>query len=107
MLLAAGCYSGEQKPGPHDGSTLSFESKTTIVVDDGGIHPETTTAHVGEAITVTNRGTRDHGLTSETIETGTLRPGESTTVFLTEAATIEVHDRVDPSHTAKIEVKAQ
>ena len=41
-------------------------------------------AHVGEAVTVTNRGTKDHGLTSDTIDTGTLRPGESTTVFFTQ-----------------------
>jgi hypothetical protein len=107
VLLVGGCYSGEPKPGPTDGSSLRFDVKATIVLDDTGIHPDVTKGEVGDAITVTNRGTRDHGLTSESIETGTLRPGESTTVFLTAVATIDVHDRADPSHTAKIEVGAK
>ncbi len=39
---------------------------------------------VGDAITVVNKGTGDHGLTSTSIDTGTLHPGESTLVFLTD-----------------------
>jgi hypothetical protein len=104
VCLAAGCSSSEQKPGPNDGSSLDFETKATIVVDDNGIEPEVTKVHTGEAITVVNRGTKDHGLTSDTIEAGTLQPGESTTIFLTEAGTIELQDRTDLSHTARIEV---
>jgi plastocyanin len=103
-LVLTACYDGPAKPGPGDGSTLDFTSKATIVVDDNGIQPAVTTGRVGDAITVVNHGTKDHGLTSETIDTGTLRPGESTTVFLTATGTIEVTDRADPAHSARIEV---
>jgi hypothetical protein len=103
-LVASGCADGPLKPGPNDGADLDFTSKATIVVDDTAITPAVTNARVGDAITVTNRGTKDRGLTSDTIETGTLRPGESATVFLTATGTVQVHDRTDPSHTARIEV---
>jgi hypothetical protein len=103
-LVFASCSDHALRPGPNDGSTLNFTSKATIVVDDNGITPEDTKGQVGEAITVTNRGTKDHGLTSDAIETGTLHPGESTTVFLTQAGTIELRDRGDLSHTARIDV---
>jgi hypothetical protein len=105
-LVVIGCANGPSKPGPNDGASLDFNAKATIVIDDSGIHPEVTQARVGAAITVTNRGAKDHGLTSDTIDTGTLRPGESTTVFLTAAGTIELHDRADSSHAARIEVSA-
>jgi plastocyanin len=104
VALLVGCASGPAKPGPNDGASLNFDIKATIVVDDGAITPAVMNAKVGDAISVTNRGTKDHGLTSDKIETGTLRPGESTTVFLTEAGTVELHDRADASHTARIEV---
>jgi plastocyanin len=103
-LVVTACASGPSKPGPNDGASLDFTTKATIVVDDGGIRPELTQVRVGDAITVTNRGTNDHGLTSDTIDTGTLHPGESTTVFLTETGIIEVHDRADSSHKARIDV---
>jgi hypothetical protein len=103
-LLLGACYSGEQKPGPNDASTLDFTSTQTVVLDDSGIHPDVIHARSSAAITVTNHGTREHGLTSELVDTGTLHPGESTTVFFTATGTIEAHDRADPSHTATIEV---
>ena len=106
LLLAIGCANGPSKPGPADGASLDFNTKATITIDDDGIRPELTQAHVGDAITVTNRGTTDHGLTSDTIDTGTLRPGESTTVFLTAAGTVALNDRADTSHKARIEVSA-
>jgi hypothetical protein len=112
LLLAVGCASGASKPGPNDGSSLSFVSVATFVIDDTGIRPDFSqhragiaiTVTVGDVLTVTNRGTKDHGLTSDSIETGTLRPGESTTVLFTEAGIIDAYDRADPSHTARIEV---
>ena len=103
-LVATGCYNGEAKPGPNDGSGLDFAITQTIVVDDTGIHPDVASAHVETAIAVVNRGTKDHAVTSDSIDTGTLHPGESTTVFLTAVGTIELHDRADPVHTARIEV---
>jgi plastocyanin len=106
VALLVGCASGPSEPGPNDGASLNFDTKATIVVDDAAVTPSVTKAKVGDAISVTNRGTKDHGLTSDKIETGTLRPGESTTVFLTEAGTVELHDRATPSHTARIEVAA-
>jgi plastocyanin len=105
-LVVTSCADGPSKPGPNDGASLDFTTKATIVIDDSDIRPEVTQAHVGDAITVTNRGTKDHGLTSQTIDTGTLHPGESTTVFLTETGTVELHDRADSTHKARIEVSA-
>ena len=104
ILAAAGCYNGEAKPGPNDGGSLDFAITRTIVVDDAGIQPNVARVRVGTAVSVVNRGTKDHDVTSAAIDTGTLHPGESTTVFFTEVSTIDVHDRADPSHTARIEV---
>jgi hypothetical protein len=106
IVVMAACSNDTDVPGPNDGSSLNFSPKATIVVDDTGIDPAVTTARVGDALTVVNRGTRDHGLTSETVDSGTLRPGESTVVFLTQTGTIELRDRTDRSHTARIEVMA-
>lgn len=111
-LVVTGCAKGAANPGPNDGASLSFLSVATFVIDDTGIRPDLSqhrpgiaiTVAVGDTLTVTNLGTRDHGLTSDSIDTGTLRPGESTTVYFTEAGTIEAHDRFDPSHTARIDV---
>ena len=106
VLMLGGCYSGTQKPGPNDGSDLDFGVTQTVVVDDSGIHPDVINGHVGQAVSVTNRGTRDHTLSSESIDTGTLRPSETTTVYFSETATIDAHDRADPTHTAKIKIEA-
>ena len=106
VLVVAGCYSGEQKPGPKEGSNLDFGITQTVVVDDSGIHPDVINGHVGQAVSVTNRGTRDHTLSSDSIDTGAIRPGETTTVYFSEAATIDAHDRADLTHTAKIKIEA-
>jgi len=106
VLVLGGCYSGTQKPGPSDGSNLDFGITQTVVVDDSGIHPDVINGHVGQAVSVANHGTRDHTLSSESIDTGTLRPGETTTVYFSETATIDAHDRSDPTHTAKIKIEA-
>jgi len=105
-LVVAGCYDGAQKPGPNDGSDLDFGVTQTITVDEAGIHPNVINGRVGQAVDVTNKGTRDHTLSSTSIDTGTIRPGESTTVYFSETATIDAHDRTDPTHTAKIEIAA-
>lgn len=104
VALLAGCSGGTQKPGPADGATLEFTPKASIVMDDATVSPDHVQARVGDTLTVTNHGTVDRGLTSRTIETGTLHPGESTTVFLTATGTVELHDRADPSHTTTIAV---
>jgi len=105
-LVIAGCYSGAQKPGPNDGSDLDFGVTQTIVVDDAGIHPNVIDGHVGQTVSVTNRGTKDHTLSSTSIDTGTIRPGETTTVYFSQTAAIDAHDRTDPNHTAKIDIAA-
>ena len=106
LLVAAACSSSEQKPGPSDGSALDFTPKATIVIDEVGIHIliDRPPLREGQAIKVVNRGKNDHGLTSDTVETGTLRPNEETVVFLTAAGTVELKDRADLSHTLRIDV---
>ena len=105
-LVAMGCSSGTHTPGRTDGASLNFDPKATITLDDNGISPKITTVHRGDAISVTNAGTKDHGLTSDSIDTGTLRPGESTVVYVTSPDTIDVHDRADPTHIARIDVRS-
>lgn len=106
-IALAGCSHGDPKPGPNDPSSLDFTNTQSVVIDESGIHPDVVRGRIGDAITVTNRGTTDHGLTSESIETGTLHPGESTTVFFTQSETVTAHDRADPAHTVRIEVGSQ
>ena len=105
-VLACGCHHGSTTPGPNDGASLDFTSRATVTIDDAGIRPGSLQEHVGDAVTVTNAGTHDHGLTSDTIDTGTLRPGESTVVYFSAAGRIDAHDRTDPTHTLTIEVTA-
>jgi plastocyanin len=107
LVLVCGCRSEPEHPGPDDGSALDFTPKATVVVDDAGIQPNQLSVHVGDAVTVTNKGTSPHGLTSDTedigtIDTGTLQPGESSTVFFTAPGTLAVHDRFALEHTATI-----
>jgi plastocyanin len=106
LALVTGCASGPDVPGPNDGSSIDFTIKATITVNEDGIDPPVTSIHTGDAITVKNTGSKDHNVTSDSIETGTLHPGESTTVFVTAEGTIELRDRLDPTHTARIEVTA-
>jgi plastocyanin len=105
-VILAGCASGVTTPGPNDGASLDFDAKATIVVDDTDITPQLTPVHVGDAITVTNRGSRDHGLTSKTIDTGTLHPGESTVVYFTAEGRIDAYDRDTPDHKLEIDVSS-
>jgi hypothetical protein len=109
VVCSAGCseYSGTQKPGPADGASLDFTSKATVVIDDNGISPANLRATVGEAVTVVNHGTVDRGLTSDTIDTGTLHPGDSTVLFLTAPGTIDAYDRTASSHRIEIDVSSQ
>ncbi len=104
-LVVAGCASGAATPGPNDGASLNFDTKATITIDDNGIQPATTNVHTGDAVAVKNTGTKDHGLASDTINTGTMHPNESTVVFFKTAGTIAVRDRADPTHTATIDVQ--
>jgi plastocyanin len=106
--LGAGCHhEGAAVPGPSDGASLDFTSRATVTVDDTGITPGSVHVQVGDAITVVNKGTGDHGLTSTSIDTGTLHPGESTLVFLTGAGRIDAYDRDHPDRRLTIEVVAQ
>jgi hypothetical protein len=105
VALGAGCrYQGRAVPGPQDGASLDFTSRATVTIDDEGITPSSVQVRVGDAITVVNRGTRDHGLTSTSIDTGTLHPDESTVVFLTTSDKISAYDRDHPDRRLDIEV---
>jgi plastocyanin len=104
--LGTGCHHGEAKPGPQDGASLDFTSKATVSVDDTGFSPSEVRVQVGNAITLVNRGARDHGLTSSSVEAGTLHPGESTLVFLTSPGRIDAYDPTDASHKLVINVSA-
>jgi plastocyanin len=108
-LVGAGCGSerADRKPGPQDGSALDFASKATIAVSEKGFDPANLTVRVGDTITVENRGARPDGLSSTSIDTGVLEPGESTTVFFGEARTIDIASHADPSHKGTIVVNPE
>jgi plastocyanin len=109
VLAGAACGSdpADRKPGPQDGSALDFTSKATIVLTEQGFEPSTLTVKVGDTITVENRGSRPDGLSSGTVDSGVLQPGESTTLFFGEAQTIDIASHADPSHTGKIVVSPE
>ena len=109
MFGGAGCGSerADRRPGPQDGSALDFTPKATIGVTEAGFDPAELTLTVGDTITVENRGSRPDGLSSTTIDTGTLEPGESTTVFFGEARTIDIASHADPTHKGKIVVNEE
>ena len=105
IAVSAGCqYGGTQVPGRSDGAGLDFTSRATVTVDDDAIRPNAVQVRVGDAITIVNKGSRDHGLTSASIDTGTLRPGESTVVFLTQAGRIDAYDRDNTDRRLDIQV---
>jgi plastocyanin len=105
--LGAGCHhEGAAVPGPNDGASLNFTSRATVTIDDNAITPDSVHVGVGDAITVANKGTRDHGVTSTSIDTGTLHPGASTVVFLTSPGRIAAYDRDDPNRKLEIVVAA-
>jgi plastocyanin len=105
-VAGAGCGSerADRQPGPSDGAVLDFTSKATIAVSEKGFDPAELTVRVGDTITVENRGSRADGLSSTSIDTGMLEPGESTTVFFGEERTIDIASHADPSHTGRIVV---
>jgi plastocyanin len=106
--VGAGCHhESAAVPGPSDGASLDFTSRATVTVDDNGITPGSVHVRVGDAITIVNKGTSDHGVTSASIDTGTLHPGESTLVFVTEGGRIDAYDRYHPDRRLTIEVVAQ
>jgi plastocyanin len=108
-LGGVGCGSdrADRKPGPQDGSALDFTSKGTIAVSEAGFDPANLTVRVGDTITVENKGSRPDGLSSSSIDTGLLEPGESTTVFFGEARTIDIASHADPSHKGTIVVNEE
>jgi hypothetical protein len=110
VLIAGGCSEHTpREPGAADGSSLNFAPVATVTVDASGIHPGTLQVKVGDAITIVNNNTVPDGITSgkgASIDTGVLRPGESTTAYFTEVDNIDIASRADPTHTGKIEVAA-
>src|SRR5262245_46900254 len=115
LVAATGCSEYSPKtPGPTDGSKLDFAPHATITVDDTGLHPTVVKPGAAPvAVEVVNRGTRPDGIASGPIngddaqraDTGSMQPGESSTVFLTGPGTVDVHSRADPSHTGMIDVE--
>jgi hypothetical protein len=106
-FVSTGCSDEVAEPGPHDGASLVFTTRFTISIDEDAVAPNSLKVKVGEAIGVINNGTRAHGLTSGTIDTGTLLPGESTVVYLNEPGTINAYDRDAIDRKIEIEVAAE
>jgi plastocyanin len=102
--MGTGCHHGAAKPGPQDGASLDFTSKATVTVDDSGFSPSEVRVQVGDAITLVNKGSRDHGLTSSSLEAGTLHPGESTVMFLASSGRIDAYDPTAADHRLVLDV---
>jgi plastocyanin len=112
VLLAAtaGCGSADPSPPtPSDLEEIDLSVDHTIVVDDDGFDPDTLEITAGEVIQVVNEGESEHSLTAEDrrFDTGSMQPGDDTTLVLTEPGEVTVFDTADPDHTATITVLPQ
>jgi plastocyanin len=112
VLLAAtaGCGSADPSPPtPSDLEEIDLSVDHTIVVDDDGFDPDTLEITAGEVIQVVNEGESEHSLTAEDrrFDTGSMQPGDDTTLVLTEPGEVTVFDLADPDHSATITVLPQ
>jgi plastocyanin len=110
VATTAGCGSADPgPPTPSDLDEIDLSVDHTIVVDDDGFDPETLEITAGEVIQVVNEGESEHSLTAEDrrFDTGSLQPGDDTTLVLTEPGEVTVFDLADPDHSATITVLPQ
>jgi plastocyanin len=111
LLVIAGCGEPDpdREPGPRTLEGFDFEVDDTVVVDESGFDPTTVTVSAGDVIELRNDGDERHTFTADEgrFETGTLEPGEATTVVLDDPGRVTYHDALAPENAGVIEVVAR
>jgi plastocyanin len=111
VLVIAGCGEPDpdREPGPKTLEGFDFEVDDTVVVDGSGFDPTTLTVSAGDVIELRNEGDEGHTFTADEgrFETGTLEPGEATTIVLDEPGRVTYHDALAPENAGVIEVEAR
>lgn len=107
VLLAAGCVDAKPStPSAADLEAIDLSPDHTITVDDDGFDPAELEIEAGEVVRLVNDGTQVHTFTAEgqRFDTGTLEPGDDTTLVLTEPGEVVYWDAEAPDHTATLTV---
>jgi len=86
-------------------ATVNFAPKTVLAVDEAGITSVplevidgAVSLQAGNVIEVANTGTTERRVTGAGIDTGIMRPGDTTTVVVSKAGEVSVVDVYEPSH---------
>jgi hypothetical protein len=93
----AGCDRSDG-PGPgRSGPGLSLAPVAEVVWTDDGLATAMVTVGTDQAVQVSNQGSEPRRLAGDKLDTGILRPGESTTLYLTRPGRFELRDPADPA----------
>ena len=97
-LLVAGCVDPDpSSPTPEDLAEVDLSPDHTITVDEDGFHPDVLEIEAGEVVLLVNEGTGVHSFTAdERFDTGRMRPGDETTLVLTEPGEVPYQDLENP-----------
>lgn len=89
-----------------DSGTAGSASGEAVVIKNFEFNPDKLTAKVGDKIEVTNKDSATHTLTAKdkSVDTGDLDEGESATVTLDKAGTLDYVCSIHPYMTGTIEV---
>lgn len=107
VVLVAGCVDPKPStPTAADLDAIDLSPDHTVVVDDDGFAPDALDIEAGEVVRLVNEGTTVHSFTAEgqRFDTGTMEPGDNTTLVLTEPGEVPYWDGEAPDHTATITV---
>ena len=107
VLLVTGCVDSKPStPTAADLEAIDLSPDHTITVDDDGFDPAALEIEAGEVVRLVNEGSQVHTFTAEEqrFDTGTMEPGDDTTLVLTEPGEVAYWDAEAPDHTATITV---
>jgi len=102
-LGLAGC-AGTRAAEP-TAATVNFSPKTVFDVSEAGITSTpievidgAVALKAGNVVEVSNTGAGEHRVTGPGIDTGILKPGDTTTVVVTKVGDLQIVDLFDPEH---------
>lgn len=108
-IALTGCVDPKPStPTAADLDAIDLSPDHTITVDDDGFDPATLEVEAGDVVRLVNEGRATHTFTAEgqRFDTGTMEPGDATTLVLTEPGEVPYRDREDPDHTGVLTVVA-
>ncbi len=102
VALMSGCSSDDRVADRPEG--VEFDIDAELVVDDDGFAPERLEVTEGDTVELRNEGEDVHRLTSDSIDSGLMQPGDTVTLRFDEPGTVEYHDTEAPEHEGTIVV---